>query len=79
MAELRDHNTESTGAVSAETLPDMMDDIDSLDELDSEEGVQQDEKLLFAKSTDVRRRIEERLEVRLLRDELGMDDLDIEE
>ncbi|MDG2472891.1 MAG: hypothetical protein P8M71_07235 [Pseudomonadales bacterium] len=29
----------------------------------------------FAKSTDIRRRLEERLEVRLLQDQLGIDDL----
>ena len=29
----------------------------------------------FAKSTDIRRRLEEKLEVRLLQDQLGIDDL----
>ena len=38
----------------------------------------QTKKVLFAKSADVRRRIEELLEVRLLRDELGLNHLDID-
>ena len=33
--------------------------------------------IIFSKSTDVRRRLEERLEVRVLKDQLGIDDLDI--
>jgi hypothetical protein len=40
-------------------------------------GDDADDKLLFAKSTNVRRRIEEKLEVRLLKDELGIDDIDL--
>ena len=57
------------------------DELDELGSVEASESAAADsdsEKLLFAKSTDVRRRIEEKLEVRLLRDELGIDDLDIE-
>ncbi|NNL56498.1 MAG: hypothetical protein HKO71_01985 [Pseudomonadales bacterium] len=80
MAGLRNHKTDASSAVPAETMPEFIDELEELDSIASDdESSEQDEKLLFAKSTDVRRRIEERLEVRLLRDELGMDDLDIEE
>ncbi|MBT8148490.1 MAG: hypothetical protein KJO24_01065 [Gammaproteobacteria bacterium] len=80
MAGLRNHKTDASSAVPAEPMPEFIDELEELDSIASDdESSEQDEKLLFAKSTDVRRRIEERLEVRLLRDELGMDDLDIEE
>ncbi len=59
-------------------------ELDELEELEADSAEEsqeadatEDSKLLFAKSTDVRRRIEERLEVRMLRDELGMDDFDL--
>ena len=35
------------------------------------------EKVLFTKSTDIRRKIEEQMEVKLLRDQLGLDDFDL--
>lgn len=57
------------------------------DELDDDMGVSaievadddesESSKLSHLKSTDVRRRIEEKLEVRMLRDELGIDDFDL--
>lgn len=34
------------------------------------------DKVIFAKSTDIRRRLEEKLEVRLIKDQLGVDDFD---
>ena len=53
-------------------------DVDSdIDDSGSSGVDRSDGKVLFAKSTDIRRRIEERLEVKLLRDQLGMDDLDL--
>lgn len=52
-------------------------DID-MDAIDAEESEQllDEEHLAFKKPTDVRRRLEERLEVRRLKDQLGVDDLD---
>lgn len=87
MAGLRDHKSDSAGSAPSEAMPEMMEDFDELDELSAddataagtEESDKESDKLRFARSTDVRRRIEERLEVRLLRDELGMDDLDLDD
>ncbi|MGB5324486.1 MAG: hypothetical protein WBN40_03550 [Pseudomonadales bacterium] len=79
MAGLRNHKSESSGRAPSDAMPEMIDDFDELDGLSTDDAAEEaSEKVRFAKSTDVRRRIEERLEVRLLRDELGMDDLDIE-
>lgn len=50
-------------------------DDDSLSMAD--ESNEETKPALFSKSTDVRRRLEERLEVRLLKDQLGIDDFDI--
>ncbi len=55
-----------------------MDDVpDGFDETEVGERKVGNGKMLFAKSAEIRRRIEERLEVKLLKDELGMDDFDI--
>lgn len=80
MAGLRGHKREPASNAPGEMMPDMIEDFDELDgDAGDDEGEEQSQKVRFAKSTDVRRRIEERLEVRLLRDELGMDDLDIDD
>jgi hypothetical protein len=52
-------------------------DLEDGDEETTDEEVYVDKKAMSAKDTSVRRRIEEQLEVRMLRDELGMDDFDI--
>ncbi|MEZ7985389.1 MAG: hypothetical protein QMB64_06180 [Pseudomonadales bacterium] len=52
---------------------DLDDDSLSMTDDDNEET----KPAIFLKSTDVRRRLEERLEVRLLKDQLGIDDFDI--
>lgn len=79
MAEIRGNQGAHSNAAPAEQLPDAMVEIDELvDADDSSIDDEKDNALLFARSTDVRRRIEEKLEVRLLRDELGIDDLDID-
>lgn len=63
-----------------EPMADMADfddmDIDEVDASSEDESID-DSNLSYVKSTDVRRRIEERLEVRMLRDELGIDDFDL--
>ena len=46
-------------------------------DIDEPEQLLDEEHLAFKKPTDVRRRLEEKLEVRRLRDQLGMDDLDL--
>jgi len=51
-------------------------DIDEVDASSDDESID-DSNLSYVRSTDVRRRIEERLEVRLIRDELGIDDFDL--
>jgi len=50
-------------------------DDDSLSMIDDDN--EENKPALFLKSTDVRRRLEERLEVRILKDQLGIDDFDI--
>ena len=70
----------SQAAVS-DAAPDFIDIDEVADSIDEEVEAQSDasaKKELFEKSTDIRRRIEERLEVRLLKDELGIDDFDLE-
>ena len=52
-----------------------LDDVDEIEAVDDETA--NDSNLSHLKSTDIRRRIEERLEVRMLKDELGMDDFDL--
>jgi len=81
MAEQTSSAPLTDGAGTKPEKNDIVIDID-IDELPDDGGSEDktdasNEKLLFAKSTDVRRRIEEKLEVRLLKDELGIDDLDL--
>ena len=52
-------------------------DIDDIVVESAETSIDKDDgkPVKFAKSTDIRRRLEEKLEVRLLQDQLGIDDL----
>ncbi len=75
MAGLRSTETLKNNAAPEQAAPELFDEVEGVVEESESES---DDKLLFAKSTDVRRRIEEKLEVRLLRDELGIDDFDVE-
>ncbi|NNC55737.1 MAG: hypothetical protein HKO07_08460 [Pseudomonadales bacterium] len=79
MAGLTEHKNVQAGSALKEVPPEISEEFEELEALaDDEESESQDRKDRFEKSTDVRRRIEERLEVRLLRDELGMDDIDLD-
>ncbi|MBT8140198.1 MAG: hypothetical protein KJP25_10545 [Gammaproteobacteria bacterium] len=79
MAGLTQHKSNPLGDAPKEPLPEISEDFEELEALqDDADSDTQDRKDRFVKSTDVRRRIEERLEVRLLRDELGMDDIDLD-
>lgn len=62
-----------------ESVKELMVDIDLDDSAENNElnSADKNGKILFEKSTDIRRRIEEKLEVKLLKDELGIDYLDI--
>jgi len=81
MAGTRVNNTPESSAPPA---IEPMSDITEFDEMDideveasGEDESSSNSNLANSKSTDVRRRIEERLEVRMLRDELGIDDFDL--
>ncbi len=79
-SETRQEALADPGLAQPEPVVDLAMDVDSdIDDSDGASGSVDDGdgKVLFAKSTDIRRRIEERLEVKLLRDQLGMDDLDL--
>lgn len=79
-------NVQNAGAKTgrADNASDFVDmDFDELadnldDEIDAQQSSSKDKSEMLAKSREIRRRIEEKLEVRLLRDELGIDDLDFE-
>jgi len=79
MAELNKQEVQEVGASPSEQFSELIDELDGFDDsrVEQEQGTQT-KKVLFAKSADVRRRIEELLEVRLLRDELGLNHLDID-
>lgn len=67
--------TDSANVSYSDRAIDMDLDDDSLSMTD--ESSEETKRTIFLKSTDVRRRLEERLEVRLLKDQLGIDDFDI--
>ena len=67
--------TDSVNVSYSDRAIDMDLDDDSLSMTD--ESSEETKRTIFLKSTDVRRRLEERLEVRLLKDQLGIDDFDI--
>ena len=67
--------TDSANVSYSDRAIDMDLDDDSLSMTD--ESSEETKPAIFLKSTDVRRRLEERLEVRLLKDQLGIDDFDI--
>ena len=79
-------NVQEAGAKAshAENAADFVDmDFDELadnldDEIDAQQNSSKDKSEVLAKSREIRRRIEEKLEVRLLRDELGIDDLGLD-
>lgn len=66
---------------SADQAVDMNLDLDdallSMAEVNDSNNSEENKPVIFAKSTDIRRRLEEKLEVKLLKDQLGMDDFDI--
>ena len=77
-SETRQEVSTEAGQAQPEPVVDLAMDVDSdIGESDDTAVDDGDGKVLFAKSTDIRRRIEERLEVKLLKDQLGMDDLDL--
>ena len=79
MAELNKQEVQEVSASPNEQFSELIDELDGFDDSsDEQEQGAQTKKVLFAKSADVRRRIEELLEVRLLRDELGLNHLDID-
>ena len=79
MAGLNKQEEQEVGASSSEQFSELVDELDGVDDssVEQEQGAQT-KKVLFAKSADVRRRIEELLAVRLLRDELSLNHLDID-
>lgn len=79
MAGLNKQEVQEVGASPSEQFSELIEELDGFDDsrVEQEQGTQT-KKVLFAKSADVRRRIEELLEVRLLRDELGLNHLDID-
>jgi hypothetical protein len=59
-------------------VPEQVNDIELDDSMDSSDASLDnvgEGKVIFAKSTDIRRRLEEKLEVKLLKEQLGVDDL----
>ena len=63
---------------SSDRAIDMSMDLDDASlAMSDDDGSEVTQPAIFSKSTDVRRRLEERLEVRLLKDQLGIDDFDI--
>jgi len=79
MAGLNKQEDQEVGASPSEQFSELVDELDGVDDSSVEqEQSAQTKKVLFAKSADVRRRIEELLEVRLLRDELSLNHLDID-
>ena len=75
-----DQSPKHLKSVASDSIQEFADlDEIELDELDEKSVAEtgSEAKPLFVKSTDIRRRIEEQLEVRMLRDELGMDDFDL--
>ena len=79
MAGLNKQEVQEVSASPNEQFSELIDELDGFDDSsDEQEQGAQTKKVLFAKSADVRRRIEELLEVRLLRDELGLNHLDID-
>ena len=74
------NSTELTSSTisSSDRAIDMGMDLDDASlAMTDDEGNEETKPAIFSKSTDVRRRLEERLEVRLLKDQLGIDDFDI--
>ena len=68
--------TDNSNISSSDRAIDMSMDLDD-DSLSMTDDNEETKPAIFLKSTDVRRRLEERLEVRLLKDQLGIDDFDI--
>jgi len=68
--------TDNSNISSSDRAVDMNMDLDD-DSLSMTDDNEETKPAIFLKSTDVRRRLEERLEVRLLKDQLGIDDFDI--
>ena len=75
MPGIRRENSDTVGT-NSEPINDLI-DLDDESFEPSDELIEVVKKERHAKTTDVRRKIEERLEVRMLRDELGMDDFSI--
>ena len=75
----RNMQTEDSNISSTEQTVDMNLDLDDalVSMAETNDESEDSKPVIFAKSTDVRRRLEEKLEVKLLKDQLGMDDFDI--
>ena len=77
----RNIQTERSNIPSTEQAVDMNLDLDdallTMAEVNDSDDSEETKPVIFSKSTDVRRRLEEKLEVKLLKDQLGMDDFDI--
>lgn len=75
----RNMQTERSNVSSTEQTVDMNLDLDDalVSMAETNDESEDSKPVIFAKSTDVRRRLEEKLEVKLLKDQLGMDDFDI--
>ena len=69
--------TDNSMISSSDRVIDMSMDLDDDSLSMTDDDNEETKSALFLKSTDVRRRLEERLEVRLLKDQLGIDDFDI--
>ncbi len=69
--------TDNSNISSSDRAVDMNMDLDDDSLSMTDDGSEESKPAIFLKSTDVRRRLEERLEVRLLKDQLGIDDFDI--
>jgi len=77
----RNTQTQAPSIPSTDQAVDMNLDLDdallSMAEVNDSNSSEETKPVIFAKSTDIRRRLEEKLEVKLLKDQLGMDDFDI--
>ena len=77
----RNIQTQTPNIPSTEQPVDMNLDLDdallTMAEVNDSNDSEETKPVIFSKSTDVRRRLEEKLEVKLLKDQLGMDDFDI--
>ena len=73
--------TQAPSIPSTDQAVDMNLDLDdallSMAEVNDSNSSEETKPVIFAKSTDIRRRLEEKLEVKLLKDQLGMDDFDM--